>query len=251
MTAVKIVLAREDLSIPGAAEEPFGAGVETRFFGLLRDGDPDAVVLDLSREPASGAATIRKVRLRCRVPILAVCDLSHPAVPGFRVAGAADCISAPVDLLALNQPLQRIVRAPRNEARQSTAVPEAFGFGGLTFYPQRDLLATPSGATQRLGSSESRLLRHFVSRPWRLCPTAELGAVLHVERRRADARTIGILVSRLRRNFADLRGTTAQTLIKTEPRLGYLLAAAVEIAAPGDAINGGDSRPLTGQAEGS
>jgi DNA-binding response OmpR family regulator len=239
MTAIKIVLAREDLSIPGVAKAAFGvsADAETRFFGLLRDGDPDAVVLDLSRDPAAGAATIRKVRLRCRVPILAVCDLSHPVVPEFRVAGAADCLSAPVDLLALNQRLQRIVRAARNEGRQRAAASEAFGFDGVTFYPQRDLLAAPNGATQRLGSSESRLLRHFVSRPWRLCPTAELGAVLHDSGRPADARAIGVAVSRLRGKFADLRGTTARRLIKTEPRRGYLLAAAVETAATGDAID--------------
>ena len=238
MTAVKIVLAREDLSIPGAAKAAFGASAdaETRFFGVLRDGEPDAVVLDLSRDPAAGAATIRKVRLRCRVPILAVCDLSHPAVPEFCAAGATDCISAPVDLLALNQRLQRIVHAARNEVRKRAAAPEAFGFAGVIFYPQRDLLAAPNGATQRLGSSESRLLRHLASCPWRLCPTRELGAVLDDSGRPADARTIGVAVNRLRRKLADLCGATARTLIKTEPRRGYLLAVAVETAA-GDAID--------------
>src|SRR5437016_13833410 len=56
-----IVLAREDLSIPGA---PISAGqsvdhanadaVQKRFFALVRDSKPDVIVLDFSGAPRSG-----------------------------------------------------------------------------------------------------------------------------------------------------------------------------------------------------
>lgn len=66
MSAATIVFARDDLSIPGSKEmtrREAGrvADAESNFFNLLRNSNPDVIVLDLSRNPASGVTTILKI----------------------------------------------------------------------------------------------------------------------------------------------------------------------------------------------
>ncbi len=236
MSAATIVFAREDLSIPGAAEIPGRGGrkmvdAETNFFHLLLNSNPDVIVLDLSHNPSVGVATILKIRRQCRTPILVVCDLSHPSVREFRIAGAAECIPTPIDILVLNERLQQIIKVTQGEARPRGSTPETFSFAGFTFYPHRDLLTVPEGATLSLTTSESRLLLHFVSHPWQLCPRVELAAVLRGGEGLASDRAIDIVINRLRRKLVALRGSAARALIKTEFRHGYQLVAGVSATA--------------------
>jgi two-component system, OmpR family, response regulator len=230
MSAVTIVFAREDLSIPGTAEMP-QPDVESHFFTLVHDSNPDVIVLDVGGNPAAGVATILKIRRRCRVPILVVCDLGDPAVRELRIAGAVECIPAPIDILLLNEMLQQIIKVTRKDSLPRTVVPDEFAFAGLLFYPHRDLLAARHGATQSLTTSESRLLLHFVSHPWRLCPRAELAELLYGSDRVASDRAIDVVINRLRRKLIVLGGAVGQTLIKTEFRRGYLLVARVATTA--------------------
>jgi two-component system OmpR family response regulator len=151
-------------------------------------------------------------------------------VAEFRIAGAADCIATPIDLLQLSDRLQQIIRVTKRKPQQWNATAGVFTFAGLTFHPHRDLLATPSGATLSLTTSESRLLRHFVSHPWRLCPRTELAAALYGGDRPSGDRAIDVVINRLRGKLVLLRGAAARTLIKTEFRRGYLLIAAVSTA---------------------
>jgi two-component system OmpR family response regulator len=233
MNAVTIVFAGADLSIPSAAEMPLGrdgeasTDTETHFFNLLRDSNPDAVVLDLSSLPSLGVKTILKIRQQARVPILVVCDLCHPSAREFRIAGAAGCIPTPIDILVLNDRLQRIIRANRRVSGQRITPVEAFSFGEFVYYPHRDQLAVANGATTGLTTSESRLLLHFMSRPWRLCPREEIAEVLYGGDWPKGDRAIDIVVTRLRRKLVVLGGTAARALIKTEFRRGYLFVAGV------------------------
>src|ERR1700738_3437666 len=113
-SAVTIVLAREDLSIPGA---PPGAGarpddadaIQRRFFSLVEASKPDVIVLDFSAAPRSGADTILTIRWRSTVPILVVCNPAQTQAREYRIAGANDCITAPVDPLRLSQAVRRIL----------------------------------------------------------------------------------------------------------------------------------------------
>jgi hypothetical protein len=59
-SAATIVLAREDLSIPGAPETalPSPDAVQNHFFDLVSDSEPDVIVLDFSGAPRSGTDTI-------------------------------------------------------------------------------------------------------------------------------------------------------------------------------------------------
>jgi DNA-binding response OmpR family regulator len=114
-SAATIVLARADLSIPGAPEGAVSSAGHadarhSRFFSLVSDSRPDVIVLDLRGAARSGIDTILTVRRRSAVPILVVCDPGQPAKE-YRTAGAADCISGPVDILRFYQSIERIVCA--------------------------------------------------------------------------------------------------------------------------------------------
>lgn len=148
-SAATIVFAREDLSIPGAAESALGSAdhpdaVKDRFFNLVSDSKPDVIVLDFSRAPRSGTDTIRTIRGRTTVPILVVCNLAHPLTEEYRIAGATVCISMPVDILVLNQSIQRILRvtgragAPANKSRAKPAL------GRMRSQTQHNALAAPA-----------------------------------------------------------------------------------------------------------
>lgn len=231
MSATTIVFAREDLSVPGAElaqlEGEGNGNAEMRFFDLLRNGDPDAVVIDLTRRPRLGVAAILKIRRQSSIPVLVVCDPDHPLIPEYRIAGAAECIPTPLDIVVLNTALQRIIRVMRRHRQQRGNGVAALAFAGFTFYPDRDLLAAGNGAALTLTTSESRILSHFVSRPRQLCTRAEIAEVLYGQDRSASDRAIDVVIIRLRHKCVALRGAAAQTLIKTEFRRGYMLVAAV------------------------
>src|SRR5258708_20737226 len=98
----------------------------------------------------------------------------------FRIAGAADCISAPVDIIRLNQVIQRILRVTGRGRSAASKGPANFFFAAMSFYPGRNLLATEDGSTVDLTSSEGRLLAHLLSKPWALCTPGEIAALIYV-----------------------------------------------------------------------
>jgi two-component system OmpR family response regulator len=228
--ATTILFAREDLSIPGGAEigipgHDRADRVEAHFFDLISRSSPDVIVLDFSRAPAAGTHTILTVRRRTDVPILVVCGPEQPEIEDYRIAGAADCIAAPVDIVILNQTIQRIVRVRGRGRPVSSKAPDNFRFAGVCFYPGRNLLIGPAGNNLDLTTSEARLLTHFVSRPWTLCTRSEIGELLYGPERSVGDRAIDVVVNRLRKKLVLAGGIDAEQLIKTEFRHGYLLAA--------------------------
>jgi DNA-binding response OmpR family regulator len=230
--ATTILFAREDLSIPGGAEVGIPGrdrpdSVQAHFFDLISRSSPDVIVLDFSRTPAAGANTILTVRRRTEIPILVVCSSEQPEMEDYRIAGAADCIAAPVDIVSLNQTIQRIVRVRGRGRPVSSRAPDNFCFAGVCFYPGRNLLNGRVGNNVDLTTSEARLLTHFVSRPWALCTRSEIGELLYGPEHSVGDRAIDVVVNRLRKKLVLAGGVDAEQLIKTEFRHGYLLAADV------------------------
>jgi DNA-binding response OmpR family regulator len=142
-SAATIVLAREDLSIPGAPETalPSPDAVQNHFFDVVSDSKPDVIVLDFSDAPRSGTDTILTIRQRSAVPILVVCNPAHPLTEEYRIAGAADCISTPVDVLFLNQAIQRILRVTGRGGTPANKPPAKLALGGMSPQTQHDVLA--------------------------------------------------------------------------------------------------------------
>jgi two-component system OmpR family response regulator len=230
--ATTIIFAREDLSIPGAAE--VGAAVDNpsdraraHFFELINRSSPDVIVLDFSRAPEVRTDTILTVTGRTDIPILVVCNPEQPQMEDYRVAGAADCIAAPVDIVSLNQAIQRIVRVRGRGKFPSSRAPSVFRFAGMSFDPRRNLLTAPSARHVDLTTSEAHLLMHFVSRPWTLCTRSEIAGLLYGPGHSVGDRAIDVVVNRLRKKLVLAGGEDAEQLIKTEFRRGYLFMADV------------------------
>jgi DNA-binding response OmpR family regulator len=142
-SAATIVLAREDLSIPGASETalPSPEAVQSHFFDLVSDSKPDVIVLDFSGAPRSGTDTILSIRQRTAVPILVVCNPAHQFTEEYWIAGAADCISTPVDFLLLNQAIQRILRVTGRSRALANKRSAKLALGGMSPQTQHDKLA--------------------------------------------------------------------------------------------------------------
>lgn len=222
-TATTIVVAREDFSIPGgdtALDTAVPEAQEARFFGLLRDSKPDVVVLDLTKANGKGVETILRIRRQSPVPILVVCDGDRQTAQDYRIAGAAECLPAPVDVISLNQALQQIVRITRQTGvppRQETGT---LSFSGLKFRPRQNVVIGRNGEQARLTTAENRLLSHLVSNPWEVQTRVELAEALYGRHRPATDRAIDVVVNRLRKKL-DAIGEPAQHLVKTEFRRGY------------------------------
>jgi two-component system OmpR family response regulator len=239
MGASTIVVAREDLSIPGAAGSgsnaaSSGADIEARFFSIVRQHHPDVVVLDLTGSPNNGTATILKIRRRTGVPILVVCDREDPLMREYCLAGAAEAMQAPVDIMQLNQTVQQIIQLSKTSRGTESAEPsltQPVLFSGLALHPHENRLVAADGATAKLTTSENRVLYHFVSNPWTLCTRDALAEALYGSRRPTSDRAVDVVVMRLRKKIASLGGPAAQRLIKTEFRRGYVFVAEVSLGA--------------------
>jgi len=230
--ATTIVFAREDLTIPGAAEDaaPSGRGdaAQIRFFDLVSRSQPDVIVLDFSKAPeGAGTDTILRVRQRTDIPILVVCRAKAPLLEDFRIAGAADCITAPIDVVTLSQAIWRILRVTGRGKPAAARAPENFSFGTMRFDKGHNSLVGPDGSIVELTSSEGRLLAHLASKPWTICNRGEIGNVLYGREHSVGDRAIDVIVNRLRKKLAAIGGDVAEQLIKTEFRRGYLLVADV------------------------
>jgi two-component system, OmpR family, response regulator len=240
MGASTIVVAREDLSIPGAVEAANGAAslpadIEARFFNVVRQHNPDVVVLDLTASQGNGIPAIMKIRRRTGVPILVVCGPDDPQMREYCLAGAAECMQAPVDLMALNQTVQQIIQLSKSLHVAVAAEPsqtEPVCFAGLTLYPHQNLLIGPDGTTIKLTTSENRVLVHFVSNPLTLCTRDALAEALYGPHRPNSDRAVDVIVTRLRKKVGSLGGPATQGLIKTEFRRGYVFVAEVTVGAP-------------------
>jgi two-component system OmpR family response regulator len=246
-----VVVAREDLSIPGADDEkrrtPSEASeVERQFFELVRGSRPDVVVLDLSLTKGEGVEAILKIRQRCAVPILAVCGPDDPRTEDYRIAGAAECMASPIDIVLLNQMILRIKRVTRPEHTKTARHQEAVAFAGVVFRPEKSALsAMMNGAMARLTTAELDLLSLLVSRPWTICSRAEIGEIVYGRHRPKSDRAIDVIVARLRKKLALLIGPIAEDLVQTKHRWGYMLAADVSAAPSADESYG---RPLGASA---
>ena len=240
MGASTIVVAREDLSIPGAPEVGNGgattraASLENTFFNVVRQHNPDVIVLDLTGATANGTATILKIRRRTAVPILVVCDKNDPMMREYCLVGACECMEAPVDVMQLNQTVQQIIQLSKNshDAVAAPARTQPLYFCGLTLHPHENRLTAADGRMVKLTTSENRVLVHFVSNPWTLCTRDQLVEALYGPHRPNSDRAVDVIVTRLRKKIAEIGEPAAERLIKTEFRRGYVFVAEVSIGAP-------------------
>jgi two-component system OmpR family response regulator len=165
-----------------------------------------------------------------------VCSAEDPLVREYCLAGAAECMPAPVDVMQLNQTVQQIIRlsadAPPPAVVPETGLLQSVSFAGLVLYPHENVLVGGNGARTKLTTSENRVLLHFVSNPWTLCTRNAIAEAVYGPQRPSSDRAVDVIVTRLRKKIAVLAGPAAQRLIKTEFRRGYVFIAEVSCDVP-------------------
>jgi two-component system OmpR family response regulator len=237
MATSTVVVAREELTIPGAAEansletnDP--KHIENEFFKTLEQNGADAVLLDLTVSHGQGVAAIRRIRRRSAVPILVVCRPEDTLMSDYRRAGAVACMNPPIDLMqmkeALGQPDEAVAEGAREPQPAAAAASEAAGaiaFAGFVLRPGDNQLIGPNGAETALSALETRVLRHLAETPGVVWPARAIAEAADGAAGGNADRSVGPVIARLRRKLARLGGAAGQRLIKTEIGRGYMLAA--------------------------
>ena len=232
--ASTILVAREDFSIPGAdpsATEPAERATDQRqhFFDLLQRSRADVVVLNLTVTEGRGVAAIRQVRQQSSVPILVVCASADPLAPDYRSAGANDCLHPPVDVSLFNQSIRNVVgQTPANPAARARPG-EGYRFQGITYQPDQASLAGPTGTLVPLEPVENAVFGYLAAHSWVVCSRAQLAESAYRDSSVTTQRSVGEVLSRLRKKLELAGGPGAGKLLKTQPRRGYTLVADMDV----------------------
>jgi DNA-binding response OmpR family regulator len=242
MATSTVVVAREDLTIPGAVE---ASGLETNdpehieneLFKTLEQNKADAVLLDLTASRGQGVAAIRRIRRRSAVPILVVCRPEDTLAADYRRAGAAACLNPPIDLMQMKEALG-LPDASNGRGMAPlfvSAAAEGIRFAGYVLRPLDNRLIGPDDTEVALAAIETRVLQHLAETPgivWPAAAIAEAAQGAEAGRAGNPDRTVGPVIARLRKKLARLGGAEGQHLIKTQIGRGYMLAAEAEPAWP-------------------
>jgi len=228
-----IVVAREDLSIPGAIQgkadaEDSSRDMGRRLFALLRESKPDVVVLNLTATEGAGVQAIRKVREQSPVPIVVVCKSEDPRTSDYRAAGAADCLHPPVDITEFNRSIQNVAQPASAEVEVHPHEHEGYRFQGMTYRPDQSSLTGAVGAPVTLTTAENDVLRYLVINSWTVCGYADMAEYTYGDSSPTGQKAVGAIVSQLRKKLKAAGGPGAVPPVKTEPRRGYMLVADVE-----------------------
>jgi len=242
MATSTVVVAREDLTIPGAVE---ASGLETNdpehieneLFKTLEQNKADAVLLDLTASRGQGVAAIRRIRRRSAVPILVVCRPEDTLAADYRRAGAAACLNPPIDLMQMKEALG-LPDASNGRGMAPlfvSAAAEGIRFAGYVLRPHDNRLIGPDDTEVALSAIETRVLQHLAETPGIVWPAAAIAEAAQGAEAgcagNAD-RTVGPVIARLRKKLARLGGAEGPHLIKTQIGRGYMLAAEAEPAWP-------------------
>jgi DNA-binding response OmpR family regulator len=218
MATSTVVVAREDLSIPGALEPE---QVENQFFNLLDQHKADAVVLDLMGSQGHGVAAIRRIRRGSAVPIVVLCPAEDKRMAAYRRAGALTCMSPPIDLIQLKETVLPSTRP----AATAVGEPDAVSFAGLVLHPRDKRLTGPRGREVTLSEVEAGVLLHLAGTPGVIWPAQAIIDSLDGARPGDADRAVPAIIAKLRKKLGSLGGPAAQRLIKTEIGRSYVFAA--------------------------
>ena len=242
MATSTVVVAREDLTIPGAVEasgldtnDP--ERIENELFKTLEQNKADAVLLDLTDSRGQGVAAIRRIRRRSAVAILVVCRPEDTLAVDYRRAGAAACLNPPIDLMQMKEALGQS-DAPNGRGMAPvfvSAAAEGVRFAGYVLRPRDNRLIGPDETEVALSAMETRVLQHLAETPgivWPAAAIAEAAQGAETGRGGNPDRTVGPVIARLRKKLTRLGGAEGQHLIKTQSGRGYMLATEAEPAWP-------------------
>lgn len=187
----------------------------------LRSLAPDLCIIDLGLPDMDGIEAMQRVRAQTACGILILTGRAHVSdrVMGLEL-GADDYVLKPFEPRELVARVRSILR--RRESAASNTPNRIAEFAGWQFNLGNNTLTAPSGAEQVLSTSESELLKVFVSNPNRILQREQLMGTRDLS---PTDRSIDVRISRLRRKLEPDADSPA--FIKTVYGAGYLFLATV------------------------
>ncbi|MFK0161248.1 response regulator [Rhizobium sp. NPDC090279] len=192
---------------------------------ILASNDIDLILLDLMLPGEDGLTFCRQLPPTNRPRIIMLTALSETIdkVIGLEL-GADDYISKPFDLRELLARIRAVLRREDGTpARQNSEI--VLQFSGFAFHPHRRFLRSPSGLRVPLTGAETDLLLIFCQNAQQLLSRQELINLTRGDDFAISARSIDLLVSRLRRKLSvDDRLTDPIRTVRAD---GYVFQAEV------------------------
>jgi two-component system, OmpR family, response regulator len=165
----------------------------------------DAMLLDVMLPGEDGLSLCRHVRASNGPPIIMLTALSEATdkVIGLEL-GADDYVTKPFDLRELLARIRVVLRRGQsNEPAAKEAPAElVMKFSGFTFYPYRRFLRSPKGLRVPLTGAETDLLLVLCQNARRVLSREELISLTRGKNFPIAARSVDLLISRLRRKLA-------------------------------------------------
>lgn len=191
----------------------------------IADITPDLIVLDIMLPDGSGLEICRDLRAAGNnVPIILLTALKEDVdrIVGLEI-GADDYLGKPFNPRELVARIKSVLR--RSSGAESSSAARAYRFIGFTVDPAQRSVTEEDGRRVELTGAEFDLLKTFLDRPGRVLSRDLLLEMTQGRDRGPFDRSIDVLVSRLRRKFAE---RTQTDLFKTVRNGGYQFAVSVE-----------------------
>ncbi len=183
---------------------------------------PDAVVLDLGLPDLDGVDVVRRIRREAFTPIVILSgrDDERDKIAALE-AGADDYVTKPFSTDELNARIRAVLR----RAAGPDAAPDGrVHVGAIELDPLRREVRV-AGAPVALTPREFELLRVLLAHSGRVVTKGRLLREVWGLAYAGESEYLHVYVNRLRRKLAEAApGSEVQTLIATEPGVGYRVA---------------------------
>jgi len=174
---------------------------------LLARGDVEVMLLDVMLPGEDGLSFCRRMQARGspRIIMLTALGESTDKVVGLEL-GADDYMTKPVDLRELVARIRAVLRRPMTADASTVAASGADGlvlrFQGFTFFPAKRFLRSDAGVRIPLTGTETDLLLALCQHPREVLSRDELIGLTRGQGFPISARSVDLLISRLRRKLA-------------------------------------------------
>lgn len=174
---------------------------------LLARGDIEVMLLDVMLPGEDGLSFCRRMQAKGspRIIMLTALGESTDKVVGLEL-GADDYMTKPVDLRELVARIRAVLRRPMSADAPAVTASGADGlvlhFQGFTFFPAKRFLRSDVGVRIPLTGTETDLLLALCQHPREVLSRDELIGLTRGQGFPISARSVDLLISRLRRKLA-------------------------------------------------